>query len=100
MGRPLRPLAIKLEGSGEKDLLTVNLTEEKLARMWSLWAQIDPVELLLKDKVVNGKAEFAADYAGRVFMFDNEDNLNKFLAYPRQYLQKSPKLPKTYIVAV
>ena len=38
MGRPLRPLAIKLEGSGEKDLLTVNLTEEKLARMWSLWA--------------------------------------------------------------
>lgn len=41
------------------------------------------MELLLKDKVVNGKAEFAADYAGRVFMFDNEDNLNKFLSYPR-----------------
>jgi adenylate/nucleoside-diphosphate kinase len=32
------------------------------------------VELVLKDKIIPGKAEFACEYAGRVFLFDNEDN--------------------------
>jgi len=51
-GQPLRPLAIKLEGSNEKDLLSVNLTEDKMFRMWSTWQLTDPVELVLKEKVI------------------------------------------------
>jgi adenylate/nucleoside-diphosphate kinase len=35
--------------------------------------------LFLKEKAIPGKVEFASDYAGRVFLFDNEENLNKFL---------------------
>jgi len=34
-GGPLRPLAVKLEGGSEKDLLGLNLTDEKVYRMWS-----------------------------------------------------------------
>ncbi|CAD8103243.1 unnamed protein product [Paramecium sonneborni] len=99
-GQPLRPLAIKLEGGSEKDLLGLNLTDEKVYRMWSQWQQVDAVELVLKDKIIAGKAEFACEYAGRVFLFDNEDNQNKFINYPRKYLCKAPQLPKTYIVSV
>jgi len=28
----------------------------------------------MKEKAVSGKVEFACDYAGRVFLFDNEEN--------------------------
>ena len=41
-----------------------------------------------------GKFEFAAEYAGRVFVFDNEQNINAFLNLPRKYLTQLPKLPK------
>lgn len=50
--------------------------------------------------MIPGKVEFACDYAGRVFLFDNEENQNKFLSQPRLYLKKPPELPKTYIVSV
>jgi predicted AAA+ superfamily ATPase len=41
-----------------------------------------------------GKSEFAAEYAGRVFTFENENNLNSFLNLPRKYLQILPKIPR------
>lgn len=47
-----------------------------------------------------GKFEFAAEYAGRVFVFDNENNLNSFLNLPRNYLQQLPKLPKTTNICI
>lgn len=68
------PLATKLEGGSEKELLTLNLEEQKTSRQWSQWQQTDPVELMLRDKAIPGKVEFACDYAGRVFMFDSEVN--------------------------
>jgi len=58
------------------------------------------VELALNDKLVPGKGEFACDYAGRVFLFDNEENQKKFLSYPRKYLMKLPELPKSYNIAI
>ena len=41
-----------------------------------------------------GKFEFAADYAGRVFVFENENNFNAFLDNPRIHLMEPPKLPE------
>ena len=40
-----------------------------------------------------GKFGNAAEYAGLAFVFENEENLNKFLIYPNRYLQKLPALP-------
>eukprot|EP00825_Cyclidium_porcatum_P011085 TRINITY_DN1566_c0_g1_i6.p1 TRINITY_DN1566_c0_g1~~TRINITY_DN1566_c0_g1_i6.p1 ORF type:complete len:1401 (+),score=376.97 TRINITY_DN1566_c0_g1_i6:144-4346(+) len=97
---PLRPLAIKLEGGSEKDQLTVGLEEKKLTRCWSQWYQTDPVELLLKGRVVPGKGDLACEYGGRVFLFENEENQTQFLNNPRKFLQEVPKLPQTYNVAI
>lgn len=97
---PSKPLAKKLDGAGEKDLLTQGIEESKMVRRWSPWQQIDPVDLH-KGLVETGKAgEFACEYAGRVFVFTSEENQNAFLANPRKYLQNPPKLPKTYNVAI
>ncbi len=52
---PLRPLAIKMDAAGEKELLTAGLEEQgKLIRKWSPWQQTDPVELFNKGRVVPG----------------------------------------------
>ena len=87
------PLPKKLEGA-EKELLGVGLDELKIFRKWSAWGLIDCVELH-GGKLIAGKFEFAAEYAGRVFLFENENNQNSFLNLPRKYLQKPPTLPKT-----
>ena len=71
------PQAKKLEGN-EKELLTVGLEEKKLVRKWSKWGIVDPVELF-RSRLINGKSEFAAEYAGRVFMLENEKNQNDFI---------------------
>jgi len=72
---PLRPLAFKLEGGAEKDQLTYSASEDvKPSRLWSPWQQIDPVELANKGRVVPGKGELACEYAGRVLLFENEEN--------------------------
>ncbi|KAL4506760.1 hypothetical protein ABPG72_001181 [Tetrahymena utriculariae] len=97
--KPLRPLGVKLEGGSNKDLLTQGLEEQKLQRCWSPWQQIDPVELF-KGRVVVGKSDYACDYAGRVFLFDNEQNQDAFSKNARKYLKKPPQLPKTYNVAI
>ncbi|EGR31735.1 hypothetical protein IMG5_103090 [Ichthyophthirius multifiliis] len=97
--QPLRPLAVKLDGGSEKDLLTQGLEETKMVRKWSPWQQVDPVELS-KGRLLIGKGEFACDYAGRVFLFENEENQNAFERNARKYLQKEPQLPKTYNIAI
>lgn len=97
---PLRPLAVKLEGGSEKELLTVNLEEQKTSRTWSKWQQTDAVELYLKEKVVPGKVEFACDYAGKVFLFDSEENQSRFMGNPRKFLRRAPTLPGSYSIAV
>lgn len=43
----------------------------------------DPVELKENKKIVKGVPDFAVEYAGRVFVFANEVNRNKFVAKPR-----------------
>lgn len=43
----------------------------------------DPVELKENKKIVKGVPEFAVEYAGRVFVFANEVNRNKFTSKPR-----------------
>ena len=63
------PLPRKIEGN-EKELLGVGLEEQKVFRKWSPWGLIDCVELA-RDKLLQGKFEFAAEYAGRVFIFEN-----------------------------
>ena len=65
------------------------MDEAKIARKWSPWGLIDPVELK-NEKLIAGKFEFAAEYAGRVFVFDNENNFNAFMDNPRIYLMKNP----------
>lgn len=47
------PLAKKIEGN-EKELLTVGLEEQKIARRWSPWGLVDPVELY-REKLIKGK---------------------------------------------
>jgi len=92
------PQAKKLEGN-EKELLTVGLEEKKLVRKWSQWGIVDPVELL-RSRLVSGKSEFAAEYAGRVFLFENEKNQADFILEPRKYLTKRPRLPPTFNIVV
>eukprot|EP00828_Plagiopyla_frontata_P023696 TRINITY_DN3029_c0_g1_i10.p1 TRINITY_DN3029_c0_g1~~TRINITY_DN3029_c0_g1_i10.p1 ORF type:complete len:1472 (-),score=263.93 TRINITY_DN3029_c0_g1_i10:1139-5554(-) len=97
---PLRPLGIKLEAGGEKDLLTQGLEDGKVSRVWSKYYQMDPVELQLKGRVVAGKGEFACEFAGRVFLFDNEENQNEFAKNPRSILSREVEMPRGYNVAV
>ena len=92
---PLRPIAIRLEEGGFKDLLTAEQPENSVPRRWSLWKQTDPVALL-KGKVTQGVQEFAASYSNNVFCFANEANLKEFLIEPKKFLQKAPKMPKEF----
>ena len=48
----------------------MGLEECKVFRKWSAWGLIDSVELE-RGRLVVGKFEFAAEYAGRVFVFEN-----------------------------
>ena len=92
------PLPKKLEGN-EKELLGVGLDELKVFRKWSPWGLIDCVELE-RGKLIAGKFEFAAEYGGRVFVFENENNQNSFLNLPRKYLQKLPELPRATNICI
>lgn len=59
----------------------------------------DPVELY-RNKLKEGKPEFPATYASRVFLFTNEKNQKEFNATPRKFLTDKPKMPSTYTVAL
>ena len=87
------PILKKLEAASDsKELLTSELDEGKEPRQWSLWKQLDPVALA-QGKVVTGKPDVAAEFGGKVFLFDNEDNQAKFMSNPRPFLSTPPKLP-------
>ena len=66
-----------------------------IARKWSIWRQIDPVHLV-EGKLREGVGEFAAEYNHQVFVFENEENMNKFIANPKYYLNKAPEMPKCF----
>lgn len=68
-------------------------------RKWSPWQQTDAVELA-KGRVVPGKTDFPCEYAGRVFLFDNEDNQKAFCDYPRRFLTQLPQIPKSFNIAL
>lgn len=99
---PLRPLPIRLDPGSDgnlKELLTQGLDEGKPARKWSAFYQIDPVELF-QGKVVAGKAEFPVDFAGKVFLFEKEENLLEFVKNPCKFLKNRPRMPKGYNISI
>jgi len=101
--RVLRPLPIKLEGIDDyPGLLTAEIEEEgRPNRRWSLFNQVDPVALNGNTGLVKyGKPEFAAEYAGRAFVFSSEENLEVFMKNPKPYLLAKPKLPQNYNIAI
>jgi len=76
------------EGFEKKDM------EELPNYRFSNFNFVDPVELKENKKIVKGVAEFAVEYAGRVFVLSSELNRTKFVSKPRYYLKDSPKVPK------
>jgi len=47
-----------------------------------------------------GKGEFPCAYAGRVFIFFSEENLQKFIKSPKYYLQVPNQMPKRYNISL
>ena len=103
---PLRPVPVKLDSVGDdnlKDLLTQSTEETEVTglprRQWSAYRTIDPVALY-SGKLVVGKGEFPCAYGGRVFLFETEENQNKFFDNPKRYVNKRPEMPKGYNIAL
>lgn len=99
---PLRPLPLRLDPGSDgnlKELLSQGLDEGRPARKWSGFYQIDPVELY-QGKLIVGKAEFPVAFAGRVFLFEKEENLSEFMKSPCKYLKTPPKMPKGYNISL
>jgi len=100
---PLRPLPIRLEPGSEgnlKELLSQGIEDLRPWRKWSGFYQIDPVELMNNGRVIIGKADFPVSFAGRVFLFEKEENLLEFMKNPCKYLKNRPKMPKTYNISI
>ena len=100
---PLRPLPVRLEPGSEgnlKELLSQGLDEGKPWRKWSGFYQIDPVELMNSGRVVVGKPDFPVSFAGRVFLFEKEENLLDFMRCPAKYIKQRPKMPQTYNISI
>jgi len=54
-------------------LLISEIEDEEEPRSWSLWNTTDPVAL--KEGLLRtGLPDYGAEYAGKVFVFENEDN--------------------------
>ena len=68
-------------------------------RRWSMFSIIDPV-CLFEGNVKQGSSEWACEYAGRVFVFLDEINRNRFMINPKLFLRKAPQLPKNYNIAL
>ena len=101
---PLRSLTKELQPVDDgslKDLLRQDFEEEGLpSRRWSAFWNIDPVSLS-KGRVMPGKGEFPCEFAGRVFVFETEENRAEFMKNPKRFVARRPKMPKkTYTVAV
>lgn len=95
-----RNIPISLDPSDYKDLLLAKRDGIMPYRKWSLWKQIDPVALKEKFLILNGSPELGVEYLGRVFLFINEENKNKFIENCKKYLQAPPKVPKNYRVCI
>lgn len=94
------PASKKLEGdSNPKGLLLQNIEEGQEPRAFSIWKQVDPVALH-NTVLVQGKPDYAAEYAGNVFLFDNEENQEKFVKNPQIYLKSYPKMPSEFRLCI
>ena len=94
------PAAKKLESeSNAKGLLLQNVEEGQEPRAFSIWKQVDPVALH-NQVLAPGKPDFAAEYSGNVFMFDNEENQEKFLKNPQKFLRGQPKMPNEFRLGI
>jgi len=96
------PLPERLEDSDNyPDLLSRNIEEDgQPMRRWSLFREIDPVLLSTQKIVKVGKPEFACGYAGRAFVFVNEENQNLFMKNPKPYLLSKPELSSNYNISI
>ena len=98
---PLRPIAHIIEDGGSfKDLLQPPADPDddekfQLSRQWSLWKTIDPVSLY-NGQVQQGQAENAAHFGNNVFVFQNEQNRDKFIEQPRLYIDRAPEMPPNF----
>jgi adenylate kinase family enzyme/YHS domain-containing protein len=95
-----RNIPQSLDPSDYKDLLMAKREGILPYRKWSLWKQIDPVALKENFLILNGNPEFGVEYFGRVFLFINEENKNRFIENPKKYLLAPPKVPKNYRVCI
>lgn len=84
------------EGDGEGDEEDEDLLPQKLAytRVWSSWKTFCPVSLHEEDDGYprEGSSDFAVEYAGRVFLLENEEKQKKFLDDPKVYLSTEPQV--------
>lgn len=94
------PAAQRLSPASElRDLLTLDIKENSPPRLVSPWRKYDPVAL--KEGILEeGLTEFGAEYCGRVFLFSNQVNLDRFLVFPQTYLEISPALPQYRVMII
>ncbi|KEP64096.1 UNVERIFIED_CONTAM: hypothetical protein HHA_319308 [Hammondia hammondi] len=62
------------------------------SRIWSAWKQSCPVTLFEEGVAAEGRRELAVDYAGRVFLFADEEKQRRFLDDPKTFLGGVPTL--------
>ncbi|KYK66878.1 putative adenylate kinase [Toxoplasma gondii TgCatPRC2] len=74
------------ESAEESDLPQV------FSRIWSAWKQSCPVTLFDEGVAAEGRRELAVDYAGRVFLFADEEKQKRFLDDPKTFLGRAPTL--------
>lgn len=65
-----------------------------LQRRWTAWGPYCPVTLQENGKVVEGKKQFAVEFAGKLFLLADEEKRAKFLKDPRKYIESPPTLPR------
>ena len=96
----ISPTALRLNPASElRDLLTADIPESSPPRLVSPWRKHDPVALS-EGKLLEGTAEFGAEYCGRVFLFHSEANLERFLAFPQAFLTSPPALPQFRVLII
>lgn len=98
IAKPPAPKKLESE-SNPKSLLLQEVEENQEPRAWSIWKQIDPVGLE-ETKLVQGKADYGAEYAGNVFVFDSEENQEKFLKNPQKFLKAPPHMPEEFRLCI
>lgn len=67
-----------------------NENEFDIARKWSFYKNIDPVEFYDKKRIKLGKSEFALDFYSHIFVFNSEENKEIFRKNPKKYCKEIP----------